>query len=231
VADASTERNPEFINNISEFLTRPATTKFINAYIGQLKEYYAQLQLKQAAIRDKVAQDIDLNKQDIELITNKIKSQQAISDEERTLLEKLEKPAEKENGQNGDAESEEQEEDVNYGTGTGDGSFLTQSEKGVLIKILEVDDASDEDQMSQRLEKLYGLKHYPFNALEVVPNLSEEQVAEIFTRINSKGTVLRQADFILTLLSVFWEKGREQIDEFCRLAKKVPEKDSAWFLG
>jgi hypothetical protein len=26
---------------------------------------------------------------------------------------------------------------------------------------------------------------------------------------------------------VFWEKGREEIDDFCRCAKKVPEKDSA----
>jgi len=87
--------------------------------------------------------------------------------------------------------------------------------------------AFDEDQISQRLEKLHNLKNYPFNALEIVPNLTEELVAEVFTRINSKGTVLKQADFILTLLSVFWEKGREQIDEFCRLSKKVPEKNAA----
>jgi hypothetical protein len=33
--------------------------------------------------------------------------------------------------------------------------------------------------------------------------ITEEQVAEIFTRINSKGTVLKQVDFILRLLSVF----------------------------
>jgi len=29
---------------------------------------------------------------------------------------------------------------------------------------------------------------------------------------------------MLTLLSVFWEDGRGQIDEFCKLSKKVPEK-------
>jgi len=55
----------------------------------------------------------------------------------------------------------------------------------------------------------------------------EEQVADIFTRINSKGTVLKQADFILTLLSVFWSEGRVQIDNFCKSAKKVPEKDTS----
>lgn len=79
--------------------------------------------------------------------------------------------------------------------------------------------------ISSRIEKLYNLKNYPFNALEIVPGLTEEQVAEIFTRINSKGTVLKQADFILTLLSVFWVDGRSQIDNFCKMAKKIPEKD------
>ena len=38
----------------------------------------------------------------------------------------------------------------------------------------------------------------------------EEQVAEIFVRINSEGVKLNQADFILTLMSVHWEKGRRR---------------------
>ena len=36
--------------------------------------------------------------------------------------------------------------------------------------------------------------------------MEEEQVAEVFVRINSEGVTLNQADFILTLMSVFWEK-------------------------
>ena len=36
---------------------------------------------------------------------------------------------------------------------------------------------------------------------------------------------MKQADFILTLLSVFWRDGRSQIDQFCKSAKKTPEKD------
>lgn len=224
VADASTERNPEYVNNISEFLSNTGTRKYINAYLGQLTKYYAQLNKRQAAIAAKLKSDDDLTQQDIDLVTTLIKGQSAISDEEVAILEKLERRVEKDaEDNNGDARQGEENDEP----ATSDSSFLSSNEKGLLTKILSEDETFDEDHISERLEKLYNLKNYPFNALEVVPNLTEEQVAEIFTRINSKGTVLKQADFILTLLSVFWEKGREQIDEFCKLAKRVPEKNAA----
>ncbi len=38
-------------------------------------------------------------------------------------------------------------------------------------------------------------------------------------RINSQGKPLNQADFILTLMSVFWDDGRKQLEEFCRQAR------------
>jgi hypothetical protein len=50
--------------------------------------------------------------------------------------------------------------------------------------------------------------------------VDEDHVAEIFVRINSKGTPLNQADFILTLMSVFWDEGRKQLENFCRQAKQ-----------
>lgn len=230
VADASTERNPEYIDNISDFLTRASTRTFINGYLKQLAKYYNDLSVKQSVIRTKLEQDADLNKQDIELVTDKIKAQPDISDEERALLEKLEEPAEGEAEEKAEGEAAEangdREENGNHEENAAEKSFLSQGEKALVLKRLDKQETVDEDLISQRLEKLYNLKNYPFNALEVVPNLTEAQVAEIFTRINSKGTVLKQTDFILTLLSVFWEKGREEIDEFCRCAKKVPAKDS-----
>jgi hypothetical protein len=224
VADASTERNPEYINSISDFLAGSGTRKFINGYLERLQKYYAQLNKRHAAILQKLDNDEDLTQQDIELITTVIKGQTSISDEEKTILEKLDEPIEKNAEENEDSAVEEDENGNDESTAS---SFLNRSEKRLLTRMLAEEEAFDEDQISQRLEKLYNLKNYPFNALEVVPNLTEEQVADIFTRINSKGTVLKQADFILTLLSVFWEKGREQIDDFCKLSKKVPEKNAA----
>lgn len=68
----------------------------------------------------------------------------------------------------------------------------------------------------QNILRLAGLKNVQLNVLEISERADEEQVAEIFVRINSKGQNLKQADFILTLLAVFWEEGREQLENFAR---------------
>lgn len=58
--------------------------------------------------------------------------------------------------------------------------------------------------------------------------MDEEEVAEIFVRINSEGVRLEQADFILTLMSVFWDEGCTALESFCRKVCKVPRRgDSA----
>jgi uncharacterized protein with ParB-like and HNH nuclease domain len=60
------------------------------------------------------------------------------------------------------------------------------------------------------------LRDFRFQVIELGANADEEQVAEIFVRINSEGVKLNQADFILTLMSVYWEKGRLELEEFAR---------------
>ena len=57
--------------------------------------------------------------------------------------------------------------------------------------------------------------------MEISGAADEEQVAEIFVRVNSKGTALNQANFILTLMSVFWDAGRKELESFSR-ASRVP---------
>lgn len=78
----------------------------------------------------------------------------------------------------------------------------------------------EEDQLSEAIDRLYDLQGYPFTALELSAAISEEKVAEVFVRINSKGTPLNQADFILTLMSVFWDDGRKELEQFCRAARQ-----------
>lgn len=77
----------------------------------------------------------------------------------------------------------------------------------------------EEDRIAHNLDRLFDLRKYPFTALEIASSVDEEQVADIFVRINSKGVPLNQADFILTLLSVFWEKGRRELETFCHAAR------------
>lgn len=73
--------------------------------------------------------------------------------------------------------------------------------------------------------KLSRLSTFPFTVLQLAANISEEDVAEVFVRINSRGTPLNQADFILTLMSVFWEEGRKDLERFCR-ESRAPASDA-----
>lgn len=80
----------------------------------------------------------------------------------------------------------------------------------------------EEERIENAISRLEKIVDYPLTALEVSPSVDEDQVAEIFVRINSKGTPLNQADFILTLMSVFWDDGRAELEDFCRRAKAQP---------
>ena len=81
----------------------------------------------------------------------------------------------------------------------------------------------EKEAISHNLDRLFDLQKYPFTALEIAQTVDEEQVADIFVRINSEGVKLNQADFILTLLSVFWDEGRKELETFCRLSYKPPQ--------
>ncbi|BCZ87271.1 hypothetical protein TthAA37_14810 [Thermus thermophilus] len=78
----------------------------------------------------------------------------------------------------------------------------------------------------QAVQRLVNLINYPMTALEISVQATEEQVSEIFVRINSRGRSLNQADFILTLMSVFWDEGRKQLEDFSRRAKQ-PSPDGS----
>jgi len=74
------------------------------------------------------------------------------------------------------------------------------------------------DELEERIDRVRDLRDFRFQVIELDQSADEEQVAEIFVRINSEGVKLNQSDFILTLMSVHWEKGRRQLEDFCRAA-------------
>ena len=74
--------------------------------------------------------------------------------------------------------------------------------------------------IADNISRLEALEKYPFIGLELAGTLEEERAAEVFVRINSEGVTLKQADFILTLMSVFQEKLRVQLEEFSREARQ-----------
>jgi len=84
----------------------------------------------------------------------------------------------------------------------------------------------EEDLISHNLDRLFDLQKYPFTALEIASTVDEEEVADIFVRVNSEGVKLNQADFILTLMSVFWDEGRAALEQFCRESRRPPTAQS-----
>ncbi len=83
-----------------------------------------------------------------------------------------------------------------------------------------------EMKIQEAFMKLKNLENYPFSVLELSQEIAEEQVADVFVRINSEGKTLNQADFILTLMSVFWDEGRTNLENFCRDAR-IPSTTNA----
>ena len=84
--------------------------------------------------------------------------------------------------------------------------------RGFLQRLAEargsdLDDAQ-QDVLEERIDRVRDLRDFRFQVVELGVAADEEQVAEIFVRINSEGVKLNQSDFILTLMSVHWEKGR-----------------------
>ena len=85
----------------------------------------------------------------------------------------------------------------------------------------------EEDFLIESIDRLYDLHNYPFTALELSSSVNEEHVADVFVRINSQGITLNQADFILTLMSVFWDSGRKELEKFCYNARKPSTSEAS----
>ncbi len=82
---------------------------------------------------------------------------------------------------------------------------------------------SDKDDLGWAISELFNLRDRKFEVVELRSNVDRKDVAEIFVRINSGGIQLNQADFVLTLMSVYWKDGRERLVDFARDAALTPK--------
>jgi hypothetical protein len=80
-----------------------------------------------------------------------------------------------------------------------------------------------EDAAERNLDRAHSISDYRFPTVDIRrtaathdEEANEEDVAEIFVRINNQGKRLGQADFVLTLLSVFHEELRDRIEDSAR---------------
>lgn len=74
----------------------------------------------------------------------------------------------------------------------------------------------EQDTISENITALSNLKQHTLPVFDIKANAAEEDVSEIFVRVNSGGVPLKQNDFILTLLSLYWDDGRREIEQFSK---------------
>ncbi|MCJ2137419.1 DUF262 domain-containing protein [Methylobacterium sp. J-026] len=103
--------------------------------------------------------------------------------------------------------------------------------KEFLNGLREGREISDDEaeHIEQAIDHLRNLLHYSFVALTLSPSVDEETIAEVFVRINGKGKALNQADFIMTLMSVFWDEGRAELESFALAATRPSDGQASPF--
>ena len=75
--------------------------------------------------------------------------------------------------------------------------------------------------MERNLDRAHSIGDYRFPTVDIRKTAAsgeatEEDVADIFVRINNQGARLGQADFVLTLLSVYHGELRDKLEERAR---------------
>ena len=96
----------------------------------------------------------------------------------------------------------------------------------------------DEDLIEDRIEKLKRIKAQQVGIIELDHTLDIDTVTEIFIRINQKGVVLSNADFVMSKIAADEAHGgnkmRKMVDYFCRLLvdksfhKNILDNDSSF---
>ena len=71
------------------------------------------------------------------------------------------------------------------------------------------------DRIEENINSLLSLRNYTIPTLRILDIADEEDVAEIFRRVNSGGQKLNENDFIETLLAVYDNEIHDQIKKFC----------------
>ena len=86
---------------------------------------------------------------------------------------------------------------------------------------LKLNPEANEDLVEDRIEKLKKIKNKQVGIIELDHSLDIDTVTEIFIRINQKGVVLSNADFVMSKIAADEANGgnkmRKLIDYFCRL--------------
>lgn len=79
------------------------------------------------------------------------------------------------------------------------------------------------------ISRLRDIINFHFVALTLSASVDPETIAKVFVRINGEGKKLNQSDFIMTLMSVFWDEGRAELENFAMIASKPGDGQASSF--
>jgi len=95
-----------------------------------------------------------------------------------------------------------------------------------IKEYLKINPEANEDLIEERIENLKRIKNKQVGIIELDHSLDIDTVTEIFIRINQKGVVLSNADFVMSKIASDQQHGgnkmRKLVDYFCRL---IVDKD------
>lgn len=99
--------------------------------------------------------------------------------------------------------------------------FNTPATFSFLSSYFERNPDVDKAAVEAAFTKLLGIKNAQIGIISLAEDLDVETVAEIFIRINSKGVPLSSADFAMSKIATYGDRGRnlrKLIDYFCHLS-------------
>lgn len=91
---------------------------------------------------------------------------------------------------------------------------------------IQEDEIIPDSVIYDRIQRVSNIKNENFICIEIFKETPVEIVSDIFLRINSWWIKLNNSDFILTLMSVYWEEWRKKIEDFSAWTKD--KKDILW---
>lgn len=105
--------------------------------------------------------------------------------------------------------------------------FISEYNMGRAKKSMPPLDENEEYMIENNLNSLLNLTEYSLPTLEINYNADEEDVADIFVRVNSGGQSLTENNFIQTLISVYENETSDRINEFCANSR-VPAQNTSF---
>ena len=88
-------------------------------------------------------------------------------------------------------------------------------------------DDEQEDQIERSLNEVLSLLQYQLPTLEISRNAREEDVAEVFVRVNSGAVKLTENNFIQTILSVYENDTADSMSKYC-VESRIPAEGTSY---